>query len=487
MTNLIRIAESVLNRPLLVHPDKVPLILSVLSGRIPLDSEAIADLRERSESQIDGLPNDAQIIMRGPAPDASRFVGSSSDTDPTTGRSSSLPYRRTSQGVAIISILGGLANRGTSLQGGSMSRQSYEGIKFQLAHAGGDPKTTSVVLDLQSPGGEAIGAFEAADAVRALASKKPVIAVVNGMAASAAYAIASAASKIVTTPTGLSGSVGVVMVHADYSRALDREGVKPTMIFAGQHKVDGNPFEPLSDTVRSDLQAEVNQFYEMFVATVAKGRPGMSSKAIRETEARTFMGADAVRVGLADEVGSFETAIAELTRGHTAHISSVSGRSTAPRADINPAAIYAVRNGTAPVDVSSARAVSASEVSAGRAPRATERRAEASAGPMSRVAMIDMTAVYAARRGGIPAGSSSYSGLDAASVYSARAGRTTAPSTTASVEPKSKDGPIDMSAIYADRRAGCFSEPSTKAPAKPKSQGGAIDLKTIYSARRTAV
>jgi signal peptide peptidase SppA len=321
MSNLIRIAEHVLNRPLLVHPDKVPLILSVLSGRIAIDSDAIADLRASAEGRIDGLPEDAQLILRGPAPDASRFVGANRDVDPTTGQAVGLPYRRTPEGVAVISILGGLANRGTSLEGGSMSRQSYEGIKFQIAHAGKDAKTRAVLLDLQSPGGEAIGAFECADAVRALAAVKPVVAVVNGMAASAAYAIASAATKIVTTPTGLSGSIGVVMMHADFSRALDREGVTPTMIFAGAHKVDGNPFEPLSAAVQQGLQAEVDQFYEMFIATVGNGRKGMSAKAIRGTEARTFMGQEAVRLGLADEVGSFETALSELTRG-------LSGRST---------------------------------------------------------------------------------------------------------------------------------------------------------------
>jgi len=88
----------------------------------------------------------------------------------------------------------------------------------------------SIVLDMDSPGGEAVGAFEAADAVRAAALSKEVVGVVNGMAASAAYAIASAATRIVTTSSGISGSIGVVMLHANYSNKMHQAGIVPTLI-----------------------------------------------------------------------------------------------------------------------------------------------------------------------------------------------------------------------------------------------------------------
>jgi signal peptide peptidase SppA len=310
MSLLLRIAELVLNRPLLVHPDKVPLILGVLQGRIPI--EDTAEWRAAAEARIAEMPEDAQAVMRGPAPGASRFVGSFIDSDPVTGVQTKLPYRRNREGVAMIPVIGSLINRGAWI-GSSSGETSYEGIKFQLSHAAGDPKTTAVLLDIESPGGEAVGAFEAAASVRALAAAKPVTAIVNGMAASAAYAIASGASRIVTTQTGVVGSIGVVLLHADFSRQIDKAGVTPTLIFAGAHKVDGNPFEPLSDDVRDDLQAEVNQFYELFVQTVAEGRRKMSAAMIRGTEARTFIGADAVDRGLADELGTFESALADLT------------------------------------------------------------------------------------------------------------------------------------------------------------------------------
>src|SRR5215213_4616773 len=117
--------------------------------------------------------------------EASRFVGSQ-----RAGNGDPLPYSRTTSGIAIISILGPLTNRAGWLG------MSYEAIRYQLDQARRDPAVKGVALDIESPGGQAIGAFEKADAVRALATDKPVIAVVNGMAASAAYAIASGATKI---------------------------------------------------------------------------------------------------------------------------------------------------------------------------------------------------------------------------------------------------------------------------------------------------
>lgn len=294
MTSLIHIADRVLNRPLLITRDKAQVILSVLGGRIGVNS-----------------------------PEASRFEGASVVED-ESGARRVVPYRITREGVGIITITGSLVNRGAWI-GASSGLTSYEGIGHQLKTAAADPAVKAVILDLHSPGGEAVGAFETAALVRDLAAKKRTVAVVNGMAASAAYAIASGASEIVTTETGVSGSIGVVLLHADFSRQLDRDGITPTLIHAGAHKVDGNPFEPLSADVRDDLQAEVNAFYDAFLATVAKGRGNrLTASAARKTEARTFIGKAAVEIGVADRVGSFESVLAELSRATTPN----GGRST---------------------------------------------------------------------------------------------------------------------------------------------------------------
>src|SRR5690606_24272723 len=104
-------------------------------------------------------------------------------------------------------------------------------------------------LDISSPGGEAAGMSGVAELIRAVRQTKPVLAFVNDVAASAAYGIASATDEIVVSPTSILGSIGVVMIHADRSGELAAQGIRPTLIFAGSHKVDGNPFEPLSDAV----------------------------------------------------------------------------------------------------------------------------------------------------------------------------------------------------------------------------------------------
>lgn len=289
---LIHVADRVLNRPLLITRDKAQVILSVLAGRIGIN-----------------------------APEASRFEGEQEparDSDGNIkvdieGYAVPKPYR-TAKGVAIITITGSLVNRGAWI-GASSGLTSYEGIGHQIKSALADPATHSVILDMHSPGGEAVGAFEVAALVRQLAARKRTVAVVNGMAASAAYAIPSGASEIVTTETGTSGSIGVVLLHADFSRQLDREGITPTLIHAGAHKVDGNPFEPLSDDVREGLQAEVNAFYDAFLATVEKGRGQRLTAAMaKATEARTYIGQAAVDAGLADRVGTFESVLADLSR-----------------------------------------------------------------------------------------------------------------------------------------------------------------------------
>jgi signal peptide peptidase SppA len=281
---LMHIAERVLNRPLLLHPAKAEIILHVLEGRLPLGTAALEPL----------------------SPEANRFLGNSTRPD---GRERKYRLR---DGTAIVPIVGSLVNRGGWI-GANSGLTSYEGLSAQLRDAEADPDVSSVLLDIDSPGGEATGMFAVADQVRLLVQTKPVIAFVNDMAASAAYGIASAASEIVVSPTSVVGSIGVVMTHMDRSKQLERSGVKPTLIYAGRHKVDGNPFGPLPETVQADLQTEVRKFYDQFVSLVDRGRPGMTEQAVRDTEARTFIGQDAVSRGLADRIASLDQVLSELS------------------------------------------------------------------------------------------------------------------------------------------------------------------------------
>ena len=281
--SLPNIASRVLNRPLLLHPAKVEVVLDVLSGRLGVGTPAVA-----------------------PAPDASRFFGTARREDGAIR-----PYRVVGS-TAIIGVLGSLVNRGAWI-GASSGLVSYEGLAAQLSAAQADPDVDSVILDLDSPGGEAAGMDGIAERVRALGAVKPVVAFVNDMAASAAYGIASAAREIVVSPTSIVGSIGVVIAHFDRSEQMEKLGVKATLIHAGEHKVDGHPFGPLPDGVKADLRAEVETIYEQFVGLVARGRAGLSADQVRATEARTFTGQDAIDRGLADRIATFEAILEELS------------------------------------------------------------------------------------------------------------------------------------------------------------------------------
>lgn len=302
--SMLQYVAAAVQRPLMIMPEKLAVVAEVLSGRIGLDTTGLQQLF------------DAGLIaaVSKPAPAADRFVGAREKEDPNDKSyfAKVKPYRQ-HNGSAIINVHGSLVNRGAWV-GSYSGMTSYEGLGHSLRYALRDSSISSIVLDVDSPGGEAVGAFETGQMVAAANKVKPVVSFVNGLCCSAAYALASAGSRIEATSTSIIGSIGVVMMHADYSKRLHDMGVKPTFIFAGKHKVDGNPYEPLSSSVKEDFQAEVNKFYDMFVAHVAEGRRGLSEKAVRNTEARTFVGSDAVGLKLADAIGTFEATLAGLQR-----------------------------------------------------------------------------------------------------------------------------------------------------------------------------
>ncbi|WP_273789895.1 S49 family peptidase, partial [Bartonella sp. ML70XJBT] len=163
-------------------------------------------------------------------------------------------------------------------------------------------------------GGEAGGVFDLVEEFQTLSKQydKPIWAHANEFACSAAYAIACSASQIWVARTGVVGSIGVVCAHLDQSRADEKHGHKWTFVFEGDHKVHGNPHEPLSDTAQIKIQADCALLYEMFVDLVAQNRP-LSAAAIRDTKAETFIGNQALKLGLADAQGTLAQALEALT------------------------------------------------------------------------------------------------------------------------------------------------------------------------------
>lgn len=172
-----------------------------------------------------------------------------------------------------------------------------------------DPDVKGIALVLDTPGGMVAGNFDLVDKLFAMRGQKPIRAFAHEHAYSAGYSIASVADQIVVSRTGGVGSIGVVTMHVDRSKALADAGLKVTFIFAGEHKTEGNSSEPLPAGAKARMQARIDALMDVFVATVARNR-GLSEEAVRATKALTFTAADAVAHKLADAVGSFDDALA---------------------------------------------------------------------------------------------------------------------------------------------------------------------------------
>jgi signal peptide peptidase SppA len=178
----------------------------------------------------------------------------------------------------------------------------YADIRAHVRRALADPSVRTIDLVVDSPGGSVLGLPETADVIHAANRVKPVRAHVVGIAASAAYWLASQASTITLTPSGEVGSVGVLDIHADISKALDNAGVKLTAVTAGEHKVERAPFTPLSDSAKEHMQAGVNAWYADFLSAIRRGRGARVSANSNYGGGRMLSSHEALRTGLVDFV-----------------------------------------------------------------------------------------------------------------------------------------------------------------------------------------
>jgi signal peptide peptidase SppA len=266
-------------------------------------------LLRQPEAEVIG--NYLRSRMIGAGPDANRFQGRD-EYDPATRRWKG--YRKVGS-VGVVSIIGELVGRGAWM-GASSGLTSYEGIIQQVRNAAEDRDVRAIILDIDSPGGAAFGMADAARQIRKIAAGTRLVASINSMAASAAYGLASAADEIVVGESGVAGSVGVLLVHLDRSRQFDRAGITTNIIKTGDEKALANPYQPLSDDDRATLEAEINRVMDGFIRVVTDHRPKLTAKAIRDLQAGIRIGEDAVKAGLADRVGTFESVLAELSRSN---------------------------------------------------------------------------------------------------------------------------------------------------------------------------
>jgi signal peptide peptidase SppA len=210
------------------------------------------------------------------------------------------------RGVAVVPIQGVLVHERSWFD-----ETAYSSIASQMMMAMEDNDARAIALHIKSPGGEVGGMFDLADAIYSSRGDKPIWAIVDDYAYSAAYALASSADKIVVTRTGGTGSVGVISMHVDVTKALENMGIKVTTLTYGAHKADSQPTTPLSDEARDRFQADVDTLGEMFVAMVARNR-GMSVASVRKTEAGVFLGSAGIEAGFADAMMSPVAAFLKL-------------------------------------------------------------------------------------------------------------------------------------------------------------------------------
>jgi signal peptide peptidase SppA len=225
------------------------------------------------------------------------------------------PTARTAGAIAVLPLYGVISQRMNMMSaasGGTSIEQFTSGFRSALA----DPQVGAIVLDVDSPGGSVQGVAELADEIHRGGRQKQIIAVANSMSASAAYWIGSAANELVVTPSGEVGSIGVLAAHQDVSEAQEKIGVKTSLVSAGKYKTEGNPFEPLTDEARAYIQARVDEHYGMFLKSVATQRK-VSLDTVRDGfgQGRMVGAKAAVKLGMADSIGTLDETIARLSKG----------------------------------------------------------------------------------------------------------------------------------------------------------------------------
>ncbi|NVM87624.1 signal peptide peptidase SppA [Variovorax sp. SG517] len=283
------IAARALNRPLLLEPGYARIFFSALGGR--LNFAGLVDAKGEALDQ------------KGMAALCESYLPRA--VDPWSGADVTDQSYAVVDGVAVIPVQGSLMHKSGYI-GTRSGAMGYDGIQAQIVSALANPRVKGILLDIDSPGGEVAGVRDLARLINA--AWKPIWAHANETAASAAYWLGSAAQRLILSETAEVGSIGVLMAHADYSAMLDEEGIKVTLLYAGAHKVDGNPYEALPESVRNAFQADIEELRSQFAEAVA-GNRGISTAQVLSTEAQLYRGRDAVEIGLADEVMSFDDAL----------------------------------------------------------------------------------------------------------------------------------------------------------------------------------
>ncbi|MGE0464802.1 MAG: S49 family peptidase [Vicinamibacterales bacterium] len=222
------------------------------------------------------------------------------------------PGVTSAQTIAVIPVMGTLLPRVGALDAMS-GATSYLDLQRAIRAAVNDPDVRAVVLNIDSPGGAVALCQELADDIRAMRDSKPITAIANSTAASAAFWLGAQAGRLVVTPSGQVGSVGVVAAHDNIAARLEAEGVQKTVLATSKYKTEGNPYEPLTDEARAEAIRVLQAYHGEFERGLAKGRKVSAAQVHSQFgEGRMVLASEAVERGMADAVETFDDVLASF-------------------------------------------------------------------------------------------------------------------------------------------------------------------------------
>jgi signal peptide peptidase SppA len=290
MKNYRNVANHVFNQPWMITPEMMGMIVQVLQYRMAGGQYTQEEINARTG---DNDPHPEPYMVQGP-----ELAGAGGEAAQAM--------------VAVLPLYGVIAQRMNMIMemSGGTSTERFSRAFQQMAD---DSQISAIVLDVDSPGGSVFGVDELSAQIFKARAKKPIVAVANSSMHSAAYYIGSAASEVWITPGGMLGSIGAIAVHWDESKAIEMEGLKPTIITYGKHKAEGNSLEPIDDEALAEAQKMVDDYGMMFDKAVARNR-GVTAATVRRDfgQGRIFRAQDAVSLGMADRAGTLQEAIASL-------------------------------------------------------------------------------------------------------------------------------------------------------------------------------
>lgn len=277
MSNMIHLKNRILNQPLLVEASYAQTLFGALADKL----------------DIDQLTFGATKLSHDELKDLAAGYGDA--------RGERKPYA-VKGSTALIDVSGSLVAKSSYLDAMS-GICGYDKIKADLDYALNDEDVNDITFLMNSSGGEVIGCFELADYIHSKRGTKKMTAMVQGLACSACYMLASACDEIYASETSYTGSIGVITAHTSYEKMLDDQGIKITLITSGKNKADGNPYSDLPDEVLAKIEANLLEIHTMFAERVASFR-GISVEAVFNTQASTYLGKQALEVNLIDGIVS---------------------------------------------------------------------------------------------------------------------------------------------------------------------------------------